>query len=325
MNKAAQETTTEVKTLSITDENISQGDYERLRGGETIEVESAPEEKEASGETVDESETSNLEAKDSDGDEESDLEEGDDEASEHVKPKKKSGTQRRIEKLVKQRSEVERERDYLRAQLAQSQGKPEAQKVSAKVESLDAPKSEDFDSYDEYVSARIKHEAKELRKAEKAEEEKAKIVGERKQRVETHNQRVDAYRKDNPEFDKNLAAFFEEQGTDFNLSMALEELLTESENGPQLLHELTKTPDEFERINSLGAMGIAREIGRLEAKLSNTSQTKKTESVKTKTTKAPPPARPLSASSANGKKSPEDMTQSEYERYRDELDKRRRA
>lgn len=321
---ASQETTTETKTPSISDENISQADYETLRSGGKVEVEvkSAPVAKAAS-ETADESEASETEEEVS-SNEESDVDETDD-STEEVRPKKKNGTQRKIDKLTKLRKEAERERDYLREQLAKTQGKPDAEKVSAKVETSDAPKSDDFDSYDEYVSARIKHEAKELRKAEKAEEEKAKIVGERKQRVETHNQRVDAYRKDNPEFDKNLAAFFEEQGTDFNLSMALEELLTESENGPQLLHELTKTPDEFERINSLGAMGIAREIGRLEAKLSNTSQTKKTESVKTKTTKAPPPARPLNASSSNGKKSPEDMTQSEYERYRDELDKRRRA
>jgi hypothetical protein len=331
MNKATQETATEVKTLSITDENISQADFERLRNGETIEVEeSAPGAKEASSKTVDESDTSKPEESESDGDEESDTN-LDDEASEDVKPKKKSGTQRRIEKLVKQRSEVERERDYLREQLLKAQGqKPPEAKEASKVEATSAPKPDDFDSYDDYVSARIKHEAKELRAAEKAEEESKRRVEERKSRADTHNKRVDDYRKDNPEFDENLADFFEDQGTNFNLSMALEELITESDIGAKVLHELVKNPTEFVRINSLGAMGVAREIGRLEAKLSNTPQSKTTEVTKTKTTtKAPPPARPLNASSANGKKSLTDVaesgSQAEWDRMRNEQEKRRRA
>jgi hypothetical protein len=327
MSNAAQEATTETKQLSITDENISQTDYERLRDGEKVEVEvSAPEVK-ASSKTADESETLDTEEMEVDADEESSAT-GDDEALDASKPKKKSGTQRRIEKLVKQRAEVERERDMLREQLLKNQNaKPEGQQPDAKAaDPSQKPNSNNYDSYDDYVEALTEWKADQKLKAKDEEVKKETLQNQVKERVKTHNDRVDAYRKDHADFDKHLTSFFEEQGTGFAISGALQELITESDNGPALLHELVKSPEEFVRLNSLSAMSAAREIGRLESKLSSAPE--KTENTKTKTiTKAPPPARPLNASSANGKKSiyDDDVPFAEYERMRAEQEKRRRG
>ena len=74
---------------------------------------------------------------------------------------------------------------------------------------------------------------------------------------------------------------------------------------------------------ALSPFDAIRALGRFEARLTKPSEEKQIQ--KQKTTKAPPPARPISASSANGKKSPEDMTQAEYERWADDREKRRRA
>lgn len=331
MNKASTETaSTETKQLSLMDDDISQSDYERIRDGKTVEVEvekSASVADEAADETTDDdSETSQTDGDEDDSDDESDTAK-DNEG--HKKPKR--GFKKRIDKLNGKLTAAQQEMELLRREneaLKNPKPKESQEETLNSKAAASEPNPDDYETSTEFYRAHARwvatEEIKAAKEAEKIEAEKARLINDRTSRVDTHNKKVDEYRKDNPDFDKHIKDFFADQGTDFSISLALEETLTDSDLGPAILHELVKDPDEFERINSLGAMGVARAIGRLEEKLSATSANKKTE-IKTKTTKAPPPAKPISASSANGKKSvyDDDLPQKEYERIRNEQEKRR--
>ncbi len=329
MQTGTQETKTETKTLSISDENISQADFERLRSGEKVEVkESAPSEKLAS-ETTDDSDTSESE----EIEDSTEIDEGSDadESIDVEKAKKKSGTQRRIEKLVKERTAerqarelAERELFNLREQM-NSKSKPEV-KTQATEGDDPEPIDTDYETYNDYVKDLAKWNVRQQRKAEKADEEKRSLETKANEKVKTHNQKMDAYKKEHSSFNDDLNNFMADY-PDFDLANSLKFSIADSEVGPQLLHELIKNPQEFLRINSLGEYDIARAIGRLEAKLSVSSEESKKPEIKTKTTKAPPPAKPLSASAANGKKSisDDDISQAEYERIRNEQEKRKRG
>src|SRR5688572_16448313 len=98
MNNASQETTTtETKQLSLTDENISQADYERLRAGEKIEVEVKS--AQVAEETTSEIEDDESETSQTDGNEEdSDSDESEQSVKEGNK-KPKRGFKKRIDKL----------------------------------------------------------------------------------------------------------------------------------------------------------------------------------------------------------------------------------
>lgn len=318
MENGTQETTTEPAQLSLTDENISQADYERLRNGEKVEVEvkSAPAQaKPEPSETVDESETS--ETDDDAGDDESEVEE-----SLEARPKKKSGTQRRIEKLVKQRTQAEQEREYWRQEaLKHSAPKNEQvpETVPPQTSPTDKPVPDSFETHQEYIEALTdwKMEQRDKQREIKAAQDQAKT--EYQKRVESHSERVKAFTKTHEDFDELMS-----EVDDVPLSITVQEVILASENGPDLMYELAKDRKEFERICKLPAIDAARALGRLEARIAKSSEEPK-QVTKPKTTKAPPPPKPITASSASGKKSvyDDDLSQAEYERIRAEQERRR--
>ncbi len=315
MEKPTQETVTETKQLSLTDDNISQADYERLRAGETVEVqESAPAKVETkASETPDESE-----ALETDGDEVDESEDSDVEME--AKPKKKSGTQRRIEKLVKQRAEAEREREYWREQAMKAQPKAEAPKEVAKPVAEGRPKSDDFETHDDYVEAIADWKAEQKLQAAKQADRDAKLKAEADSKSTEFRGKVQEFKKATADFDDVIADV-----DDVPMSLAVSQAILESDDGPQLMYELAKNREEYERICQLPALQAARAIGRFEAKLSKPSASEKPEVKQKQTTRAPAPARPISASSANGKMSIDDpdISQRDYERLRAEQEKRR--
>ena len=315
MDNATQETTTETVQLSLTDENISQADWDSLRDGKTVEVEkSAPVAKAAKSETVDESDTSET---DDEGDEESS-----DEESLEARPKKKSGTQRRIEKLVKQRAKAEEEREYWRQEALKSQGKTqEPPKVEVKATTEGKPSADTFETHEDYILALAEWKADEKIKAAKDQERQEKLKAEQETRTTAFQGKVQEFKKAHDDFDDVITDV-----DDIPMSLAVSQAILDSEDGPALMYELAKKPEEYARICALPALAAARAIGRFEAGLAKSSEEKKPE-VKTKTTKAPPPARPVSATSANGKKTlhevAESGSQAEYDRMRAEQEKRR--
>jgi hypothetical protein len=86
------------------------------------------------------------------------------------------------------------------------------------------------------------------------------------------------------------------------------EAIIESEKGAEVLYHLGSHPDEAKRIAMLSPLAAARELGRIEARLSMPAPRT--------TTKAPPPVKPVGASDAGVRKDPATMSQAEYEAWR---------
>ena len=219
-----------------------------------------------------------------------------DDKTEEQKPKKKGGFQRKLER-------VEREKQELAARLAElekkiSQPKPE-QKIEKKVDD-GRPKLEDFEDQASYIEAVAdwKLEQKEKQKAEAASKDKERSEFESK--VKSFSDKAKEFGKSVDDYEDTILDV-----DHIPLSRDFESALLDSEIGPQVLYELAKNPAEFAKVNSMPRSSIDRMIGRLEEKLTQT-----------KTTKAPPPPKPVGAKGSGSLKKPEDMDFAEYKKWR---------
>lgn len=266
-------------------------------------------------ETAEDSETSeNAELEDSDSSESTDDEDLKDESKDDQKPKKKGGFQKRIERFQKKISEKDQEVEYWKREALKGKSPDKAEpETQFKAKPTDAkPKAESFETHEEYVDALTdwKLEQKEKERAAKAEQ--AQIKNEREKQVQSFQSKVSEFQKSHDDFDEVVA-----EVDDIPLSMPLQEAIVSSDIGPQVMYELAKDRDELERINRLSPIAAAREIGKIEARLAKESSSAK-ETTEKKITKAPPPIAPVgSKGSAKTIKSPDDMSFSEYKKWRE--------
>jgi len=177
------------------------------------------------------------------------------------KPRHKPGSQKWKEKAQREAQEKE----YWKAQALQ-QKSPEPAPVAQ-----DGPKQDDYDTHAEWVKASIRYEAKAMIEAEK--------------RQQTWEQKASAARARFTDFDEALE-------TAPAPSRAVAEVLNESPIGGDVAYHLATHPDEYARINRLGPVAAALELGRIEARL--VPQKK----APIPATKAPRPPSPVTAASA---------------------------
>lgn len=206
--------------------------------------------------------------------------EGEDAKAEE-KHRRAGGWQRKIDRLERERAMLLDQLAAARpAQQPQATQQPQANDPAAEVEA--------------FIARQI-----EQRLAARAEQE-------RQQRVQAEFQRRTAeVRAANPDFEEVV-----ESVSDVPVSPALQQALLTSEHGPALMYQLAKNPAELARISALPPIDAAREIGRLEAKVSSTAAPKTT----TKSA-ARPPAPPTSAgSSTTSARNLDDLPLSEYKR-----------
>lgn len=277
-------------------------------------------------ETSEDSETSdNAESSEEQEAEDSSEDDGQEEENEEKESEKKSdlpkGLKKRLGRLTRQRQEAKQEAEYWKREALkrQEQSAPKEEDLAPQaVEGGDAePQEEDFDSHKDYVRAFVKWELRQekLKEEQKSKEAQAKSAFEKQKQA--HIERVQKFKEQTPDFDDVVAEFIEEHGTDgdFRFTSVFEQAIIDSEVGPALLYELTKNPEELKRINSLGFVSAARELGKLEAKLSSNSS----KIAKQTTTKAPAPPTPLGGKSEKAVKKSiydKDLSFEEYERLR---------
>jgi uncharacterized protein YozE (UPF0346 family) len=317
-----------ILVTSTTDskEAVSAANGDLAQKNEEVKSQSAS--VEATDEITEESdaseETEELEA--SQNDEESQDEDQSKEADE--KPKKKGGFQKRIDKMTKRLSAKEQEAEYWKAEALKQKTadapKKEVESI-AKVEAGGKPSADDFESHEAYVEALTdwKIEQREAKKEQAQKQEQAKSAYQKQ--IDEHNKRVVEFQKEASDYKEVVQDFIEEHG-DIKFSLALEESIISSENGPALVYELLKNKEELDRINSLHPLVAAREIGKLEARLAKASESSEKKEIKT--TKAPKPLTPVGTkSSGAGKKSifDPDLSQREYEAIRDKEERARSA
>lgn len=206
-------------------------------------------------------------------------EEGEEEPEEDEKPKarKSSGIHRLKEQLAAARAEAA----ALRSRASDSEP------TQADIEKLigKPPKEEDFKG--DFLAFERAQTVYEMRKANaedrlRDQSTQAKAANQRAkaEAVEAHNERIEEFRSKVKDFDTTLKS-----AANLKASPVVEDLILESDKSAHLVYHLAKNPERLARLNAMGEREAAREIGRIEARLSLPQP--KTQ------TKAPPPKAPL--------------------------------
>ena len=262
-----------------------------------------PEVKEEVQEDVEEFEEENplaTDDDDADEDEEQDDEDDDSEEEEEVEKvpqikQKRNKTQERIEKLVAEARQAERERDALRAELEKAKAEKEAktEEVPNVRDQLppEAPTPDDLDDngdpkyelgeFDpkfirDLTKFTILEEQKAI-EAQKAEQERvAELARQQQEITDKWVANVDKAEAEIPEIRQSLAKMGE---TFNNVEPAYGEYLAsaimQSDVGPQIMHYLSQNIDEAKKIVASGPVAATLALGRLEARLTKEPEQKR--------------------------------------------------
>lgn len=279
-----------------------------------VEKKSVSAQSDEQDETTEKSDISEKESNDESSDYESDDETDDSENdSEEIKDdekpkKKKGGFKKRIERFQKQLSAKDQEIEFLKQQMSRGKPSDEAAPAKPQIDISEKPTPDKFETHEEYIDALTdwKIDSKEKEKSQKAKESEAK--SEYQKQIEAYQTKVSEIKKTHDDFDEVM-----EDVDDIMVSPSVQQIIIDSDFGPALAYELAKNKGEFERINKLSPLAAAKEIGKIEARLANQSESKK----EIKVTKAPQPLKAVGAGSKGTiQKSPDDMSFDEFKAWR---------
>ena len=274
---------------------------------EIVDPESADDEHDETTDDVDEESDTSDDDSDSDDDESKDK--GD------KKPKRKSGFKKRIERFQRRLSEKEQEIEYWRqvALKDKKSDEPEAKQESQSHQTgEEKPDPDDYETQEDFIDALTdwKIEQREAKRLAKEREQSQKTA---------YQQQVEGFQSKVKDFSKSVDDFEDviSDVDDIPLTPGLQEALLTSELGPQVMYELARDRDVLERVNGLTPLQQAREIGKIEARLTSDSPHKETR----KTSTAPPPIKPVGGRSARATRRSiydKGLSQAEYEKLRRE-------
>jgi hypothetical protein len=261
----------------------------RNEAGEPARNQAPEEPSEAAGQSDDVE--PRAKAAESAGDSESPDDQEQDEESDTggQQPKRKSSFQKRIDKLTRDKRELEARLAALEERV---NGKPDGKDGSnapAKAEPAGKPKVDDFETYEEFTEALAEwkiaqHQSKQTEAKQTREAEQ-----QRKAVLDQWNSRADAVREKLPDYDEVL-----ESADDVPLPGYLQEALLESDIGPELAYHLAKNRTDLERLTKLTPASAVRELGKIEASLAKATAPQQKKQIST----APKPVTPLSGGRA---------------------------
>jgi len=173
------------------------------------------------------------------------------------------------------------------------------------------PQESQFESYEQYIDAltdwKAAQTAVQAYHAFRQTEEQRRAQEAARAQQEAWMGRVQSMRSKAPDFDETLAA-----AEDIAVPPALQAAILEHEHGPRLAYELAKQPEVLSRLASLPPVAALRELGKFESKLDLNGEPRRPSAV----SKAPPPISPVGQGSSRSTKSPDQMSQEEYRRWR---------
>lgn len=212
------------------------------------------------------------------------------------------------------RTQAEMDKLRLEIEMLKTANKP----VEKHEEKLEKPKRDDFESVEEYTEALTDFKLKEYQAAQKTASEKQKQEMSLKEKQQAHDARLESFQKETKDFDEVIENFIDEHG-DIKFSAAMNELIVESDLGPQLIYELAKDKAFLDKVNGMSAYAAAKEIGKLEDKILAKKQETKPK------TKASAPVKPLTGGSAVIKKNlfDDSLSPAEYRKLKMELAQKR--
>lgn len=210
--------------------------------------------------------------------------------------------QKRFDKLTREKYEAQRERDRAVWQLEQLQAQAKTPAVAQQTPTLESS------GYDEtkYQAAML-----EFSKAA-ARAEAVNVINEREQ-IQTKQSKAQDFEAKQTEFIKSNPDYVEKviNNPDLPISPEMAEVIRESAIGPKIAMYLADHEDESAHIATLSPLAAAREIGRIEARLEVKPP------VKPPVSQAPPPPAKLDGASSDAvEKSPSDMSQTEFAKWR---------
>ena len=205
------------------------------------------------------------------------------------KPKRKSGVHKRINKLTREKYELQARIK----ELENSKPEPKA----------DAPKAENFDSYEDYLSAKTRHEAQQAvnEQMENQKKEKAQQAEQNYQKalMESWEDKTEDARDKYDDYDEVV------NNEDIQITPVMGMAIMETDQGADIAYYLGNNPDEADRISKLTPTRQQIEIGKLEVKVSQLNKKTVTPS------KAPEPIKPV-GNKNQAEKDPDSMTTDEW-------------
>lgn len=215
------------------------------------------------------------------------------EVNEAPKPQSKSRAQKRIEALIQEKHELTRQLEEAKSK---SEPKPKA---------LDP---DDFEDYDDYLSAVAENKPKEVTKEAPKHDEMAVVIEQIQEKFEDSREKY-------PDFDEKVA------NPSLPLTNDLLKAINESDDAGEVAYYLANNPAEAKRLSQLSLGKMAIEVGKIELKLSQPEPPQKP-TVK-KTTTAPEPINPVGGANGLPRSIEQAETYSEYEAMRREQSSKR--
>lgn len=214
--------------------------------------------------------------------------------------------QERFNKITKEKNDAIAEKDALL--------KTEEKPAESALEKPVMPKAADFDDTEEYDVAMGKYQEDlvDFKMAERDSKAATAAAGDKAVRraddiIENFNKNVeDSKIKDkHPDFEEVMKNGIHIKDPD--KKAMFRELILDSDQGPELAYQLVKNPEVFQKIQAMSPIQAAKEIAAIEIGLASAGP------VKTSTT--PDPLNPVHPKDVV-EKNPENMTQTEYEAWR---------
>ncbi len=176
---------------------------------------------------------------------------------------KKGNLQKKFDKLTKDKGDLERHVAFLEGQASVKQEQPDAETVTTLSPAGLEPKPEDYEDHDEYMRASIKYGVSQGLAETKATEEAGKKVTDQAQNERKISKQYEASAEKHEDFEEIA----------LNPSLPINQTVVDAamgDNFAEILYALGKNPDEAARIASLPPLQAAREIGKIEAKITAT-------------------------------------------------------
>jgi len=254
----------------------------------------------AEGKEVDSTESTETTENDSGTDAAEDADNSDAETDDSESKKSGKGFEKRIERFNRRLQEKEAEIEHWRKVALQSnqsgtQAQPTAPQVQGK------PAFADFNDIESYTEALTEWK---LEQREYAKQQESV--------VKTYQQREQAIRAKDPEYDEVIADF-KDRYKHVN-APEVNQYIAESDVGPELFYHLANNTAEVDRILSLSPLKRVAELGKLEAKLSSVGTETKPAN---KVSKAPTPvSKEKGVAPAIKRIDDPNLSQSEYRQLR---------
>lgn len=256
-------------------------------------------------------EETDAEPEDKSSDESDDeAKEGDsEEKSEDEHTSKKSGADKRIEKLLKRETAARQEAEQLRARLEALEARSQPQSPVETVEeeftpSKPEPSPEDFNTNAEYVRALVRYE-KELEHEKHAVVEQKQAVVQAQQEAQA---RIDAAVKRGAEKYEDWQEVITATKTQPTVEI-VQYLLEKDVPAEDLMYYFSKNTDEYEAICRLKGLAVSRAMAKVESKITALDK---------QTSKSAAPIKPVSAKSAPSTGLRDDISTDEWLKRRRE-------